>query len=46
MDLPLLVSVPWVTEGEQGEASSNGRRHFFGRRDHPQEREAGEKIGV
>jgi polysaccharide chain length determinant protein (PEP-CTERM system associated) len=46
MDLPLLVSVPWVTEGEGDEASSNGRRHFFGRRDRPQEREAGEKIGV
>jgi polysaccharide chain length determinant protein (PEP-CTERM system associated) len=46
MDLPLLVSVPWVTEGEGGEASGNGRRHLFGRRDRPQEREAGEKIGV
>jgi polysaccharide chain length determinant protein (PEP-CTERM system associated) len=46
MDLPLLVSVPWVTEDEKADASSNGRRHFWGRREGPQEQEAREKIGV
>jgi len=45
LDLPLLVSVPWVTEDEEADAS-NGRRHFWGRRDGPQEKEAGEKIEV
>jgi hypothetical protein len=46
MDLPLLASVPWVTGETEADASSNGRRHFWGRRDGPQEREAGEKIEV
>ncbi|MGB9073324.1 MAG: Wzz/FepE/Etk N-terminal domain-containing protein [Terriglobales bacterium] len=46
MDLPLLVSVPWVTEDEEADASSNGRRHFWGRPEGPQEQEAREKIGV
>jgi polysaccharide chain length determinant protein (PEP-CTERM system associated) len=46
MDLPLLVSVPWVTEEKETGASGNGRRHFWGRREGPQEREAEEKIGV
>jgi len=31
MDLPLLVSVPWVSEDELVEANGNGRRHFWGR---------------
>jgi len=46
MDLPLLVSVPWVTEGEEADASGNGRRHFWGRRDGSQEQKEREKIGV
>jgi protein tyrosine kinase modulator len=46
MDLPLLVSVPWVTEEKDTDASGNGRRHSWGRRGGPQDREAGEKIGV
>ena len=33
MDLPLLVSVPWVNEEEEGSEDSNGRRSFWGRRD-------------
>jgi uncharacterized protein involved in exopolysaccharide biosynthesis len=31
LDLPLLVSVPWVSEEEQVPASGNGRRSFWGR---------------
>ena len=31
MDLPLLVSVPWVSEEEPVVADGNGRRHFWGR---------------
>ena len=31
MDLPLLISVPWVGEEEQVAANGNGRRHFWGR---------------
>jgi polysaccharide chain length determinant protein (PEP-CTERM system associated) len=31
MDLPLLVSVPWVSEDEPVVANANGRRHFWGR---------------
>jgi len=31
MDLPLLVSVPWVSEDEPALANANGRRHFWGR---------------
>ena len=34
MDLPLLISVPWLGE-EEDEANGNGnaRRHFWGRDD-------------
>jgi len=31
MDLPLLVSVPWVSDDEPVSANGNGRRHFWGR---------------
>lgn len=31
MDLPLLVSVPWVAEEEELTADGNGRRRFWGR---------------
>jgi uncharacterized protein involved in exopolysaccharide biosynthesis len=31
MDLPLLVSVPWVSEEEEVAANGNGRRSFWGR---------------
>ena len=31
MDLPLLVSVPWVSEAEEGSDTGNGRRSFWGR---------------
>jgi uncharacterized protein involved in exopolysaccharide biosynthesis len=31
MDLPLLVSVPWVSEEEPVAGNGNGRRHFWGR---------------
>ena len=31
MDLPLLVSVPWVSEDEPAMANGDGRRHFRGR---------------
>ena len=31
MDLPLLVSVPWVSEDEPVVANANGRRSFWGR---------------
>jgi uncharacterized protein involved in exopolysaccharide biosynthesis len=31
MDLPLLVSVPWVSEEEEVPANGNGRRSFWGR---------------
>lgn len=31
MDLPLLVSVPWVAEDEEVAANGNGRRRFWGR---------------
>jgi polysaccharide chain length determinant protein (PEP-CTERM system associated) len=31
MDLPLLVSVPWVSDDEPASANANGRRHFWGR---------------
>ncbi len=30
MDLPLLVSVPWVTDEEPASANGNARRHFWG----------------
>jgi len=32
MDLPLLISVPWLGEDEEDEAANgNGRRRFWGR---------------
>lgn len=31
MDLPLLVSVPWVSEVEETAVNGNGRRSFWGR---------------
>jgi polysaccharide chain length determinant protein (PEP-CTERM system associated) len=31
MDLPLLVSVPWVSDEEEVVANGNGRRSFWGR---------------
>ena len=31
MDLPLLVSVPWVSEDEPAMANGDGRRQFWGR---------------
>jgi uncharacterized protein involved in exopolysaccharide biosynthesis len=34
MDLPLLISVPWLGEdGEEAAANGNGRRRFWGRSD-------------
>lgn len=33
MDLPLLVSVPWVDEEEKASDNGNGRRRFWGGRD-------------
>lgn len=33
MDLPLLVSVPWVNEEEEASEDGNGRRRFWRRRD-------------
>jgi capsular polysaccharide biosynthesis protein len=34
MDLPLLISVPWLgDDDEHTGANSNGRRRFWGRRD-------------
>jgi len=34
MDLPLLISVPWLGEdGDEAAANGNGRRRFWGRGD-------------
>jgi succinoglycan biosynthesis transport protein ExoP len=34
MDLPLLISVPWLSEdGDEAAANGNGRRRFWGRSD-------------
>ena len=44
MDLPLLVSVPWVGEEEKTPGSGDGHRSFWGRRDRPARDE--EKIEV
>ncbi len=33
MDLPLLISVPWLGEDEQSAANGNGQRRFWGRGD-------------
>ena len=35
MDLPLLVSVPWVADEEETSDSGDGRRSFWGHRDGP-----------
>lgn len=44
MDLPLLVSVPWVSDEDPASINGNGRRSFWGRGNgHATERE---KIGV
>jgi uncharacterized protein involved in exopolysaccharide biosynthesis len=43
MDLPLLISVPWVGEEENTVGNGNGRRHFWGRGS-PSEKD--EKVGV
>jgi len=47
MDLPLLVSVPWVAEQEVGEvsASGNGRRSFWSRPSEPGAKDR-EKVEV
>jgi polysaccharide chain length determinant protein (PEP-CTERM system associated) len=46
MDLPLLVSVPWVADDEEKESESgDGRRSFWGRRDGPAPKDQ-EKIEV
>ncbi len=33
MDLPLLISVPWLGDDEDASSNGNGRRRFWGRRD-------------
>jgi uncharacterized protein involved in exopolysaccharide biosynthesis len=33
MDLPLLISVPWLGDGDEVAANGNGRRRFWGRGD-------------
>jgi protein tyrosine kinase modulator len=43
MDLPLLVSVPWVADEDA--ASANGRRRFWGRREGPESKDR-EKVEV
>jgi protein tyrosine kinase modulator len=35
MDLPLLVSVPWVGDGDQAAGNGDGHRRFWGHRDGP-----------
>src|ERR1017187_10405343 len=40
MDLPLLISVPWLGEDEDDAAANgNGRRRFWGRGDPPSSKE-------
>ena len=42
MDLPLLISVPWLGEDEDHAAANgndNGRRRFWGRGDPPSSKE-------
>jgi polysaccharide chain length determinant protein (PEP-CTERM system associated) len=43
MDLPLLVSVPWVADEDT--ANANGRRRFWGRREGPESKDR-EKVEV
>jgi polysaccharide chain length determinant protein (PEP-CTERM system associated) len=45
MDLPLLVSVPWVGEGEGASGNGAGQRRFWGHRDGPAPKDQ-EKIEV
>ena len=44
MDLPLLVSVPWVVEEES--IAGNGKRHFWQRRDGASETKLQDKIEI
>ena len=44
MDLPLLISVPWVVEEEA--VMGNGKRHFWRRRDGASETKLREKIEI
>ena len=44
MDLPLLVSVPWVIEEE--EVAGDGKRHFWRRRDGASEGQMHQKIEI
>lgn len=44
MDLPLLISVPWLGEEEEAGSNGNGRRHFWGRGS--PDAKNGEKIKV
>ena len=39
MDLPLLVSVPWVEDEEEGSDSRSGRRRFWGHRNGSKDQE-------
>jgi hypothetical protein len=39
MDLPLLISVPWLGEDEDDAANGNGRRRFWGRGSPPSPKE-------
>jgi len=46
MDLPLLISVPWLGEDEEGNAANgNGRRRFWGRSG-PGSAKDHERVGV
>jgi uncharacterized protein involved in exopolysaccharide biosynthesis len=45
MDLPLLVSVPWVGDGDQTSGNGAGHRRFWGHRDGPGPKDQ-EKIEV
>jgi polysaccharide chain length determinant protein (PEP-CTERM system associated) len=45
MDLPLLVSVPWVGDGDQASDNGAGHRRFWGHRDGPGPKDQ-EKIEV
>jgi uncharacterized protein involved in exopolysaccharide biosynthesis len=44
MDLPLLISVPWIGEGDGSSANGYGKRGFWGHSGPPHKDE--EKIGV
>ena len=45
MDLPLLISVPWLGDDEDDAANGNGRRRFWGRGSPPSPKEH-EHVGV